>query len=86
MAEMDGIEKLTIESAESYDFLADMNGVRMLRLCGAIERPDDFFKVIKDMKSLEYLLVDNYCDIDITDGQLKWLEENMPQIKILYMF
>lgn len=86
LAEMDGIEKLTIVSAESYDFLADMNGVRMLRLCGAIERSDDFFKVIKDMKSLEYLLVDNYCDFDITAGQLKWLEENMPQIKILYMY
>lgn len=86
LAEMDGIECLTIEYAESYDFLEDMDGVRMLRLCGAVERPDDFFKVIKDMKSLEYLLVDNYHDIDITDGQLKWLEENMPQIKILYMY
>lgn len=86
LAEMDGIEMLTIYNTDSYDFLAEMDGVRALRLCNAVGKPDDFFKVIKDMKSLEYLLVDNYCDMDITEGQLKWLEENMPDVKVVYMW
>lgn len=86
LAEMDGIERLTIYNTDSYDFLAEMYGVRALRLVNAADKPDDFFKVIKDMKSLEYLLVDNYCDTDITEGQLKWLEENMPDVKVVYMW
>ncbi len=86
LAEMDNIESLTIIQADSYDFLADMEGVKVIDFGFTANEPDDFFKVIKGMKNLEYLMVDNYCDLSISEGQLEWLKENMPDLDIIYMY
>lgn len=86
LAEMDSIEMLCLPMLDSYDFLSEMDGVRAIQFYGTVDEPDDFFKVIKGMKNLEYLLINNYCDMPVSDGQLKWLEENMPELKIIYMW
>ena len=38
------------------------------------------------MKNLRYLIADNYRDMPISDVQLKWLEENMPEIKVVIIY
>ncbi|MGN0602923.1 MAG: leucine-rich repeat domain-containing protein [Oscillospiraceae bacterium] len=86
LAEMDSIEILCLPMLDSYDFLSEMDGVRAIEFSWTVDEPDDFFKVIKGMKNLEYLLINNYCDMPVSDGQLKWLEENMPELKIIYMW
>ncbi len=86
LAEMDSIEKLCLPILDSYDFLSEMDGVRAIQFYWTAEEPDDFFKMIKGMKNLEYLLINNYCDMPVSDGQLKWLEENMPELKVIYMW
>lgn len=86
LAEMDSIEMLCLPILDSYDFLSEMDGVRAIQFYGTVDESDDFFKVIKGMKNLEYLLINNYCDMPVSDGQLKWLEENMPELKIIYMW
>ena len=86
LAKMDGVEKLYVTKLDSYDFLSGMDGVRAIEFYPTTEEPDDFFKLLKGMKSLKYLIADNYCDMPITDGQLKWLEENMPEIKVIIVY
>ncbi|MGN1137206.1 MAG: leucine-rich repeat domain-containing protein [Oscillospiraceae bacterium] len=86
LAEMDSIEMLFLPILDSYDFLSEMDGVRAIQFYGTVDEPDDFFKVIKGMKNLEYFLINNYCDMPVSDGQLKWLEKNMPELKIIYMW
>lgn len=86
LAEMDNIEKLYVTKLDSYDFLYEMDGVRAIEFYPTTEEPDDFFKILKGMKKLKYLIADNYCDMPISDGQLKWLEENMPEIKVVTIY
>ena len=86
LAEMNNVEKLYVTKLDSYDFLYEMDGVRAIEFYPTTEEPDDFFKLLKDMKNLKYLIADNYCDMPISDGQLKWLEENMPEIKVVIIY
>ena len=86
LAEMDSVEKLYVTKLDSYDFLYEMDGVRAIEFYPTTEEPDDFFKILKGMKNLKYLIADNYCDMPITDDQLKWLEENMPEIKVVTIY
>lgn len=86
LAEMDNVEKLYVTKLDSYDFLYGMDGVRAIEFYPTTEEPDDFFKILKGMKNLRYLIADNYCDMPISDGQLKWLEENMPEIKVVIIY
>lgn len=86
LAEMDNVEKLYVSKLDNYDFLYGMDGVRAIEFYPTTEEPDDFFKILKGMKNLRYLIADNYCDMPISDGQLKWLEENMPEIKVVIIY
>ena len=86
LSEMDNVEKLYVSKLDSYDFLYGMDGVRAIEFYYTTEEPDDFFKILKGMKNLKYLIADNYCDMPISDGQLKWLEENMPEIKVIIIY
>lgn len=86
LAEMDNVEKLYVTKLDSYDFLYGMDGVRAIEFYPTTEEPDDFFKILKGMKNLRYLIADNYCDMPISDGQLKWLKENMPEIKVVIIY
>ena len=86
LAEMDSVEKLYVTKLDSYDFLYEMDGVKAIEFYYTTEEPDDFFKILKGMKNLKYLIADNYCDMPITEGQLKWLEENMPEIKVVIIY
>lgn len=86
LSELDGIEVLFLPDMDNYDFLSEMDNVQLIQFYQAIDKPDDFYKCLKDMKSLKYLYVDNYCDITITDGQTEWLRENLPDLKVVYMF
>ena len=83
---MDNVEKLYVTKLDNYDFLYEMDGVRAIEFYPTTEEPDDFFKILKGMKNLKYLIADNYCDMPISDGQLKWLEENMPEIKVVTIY
>lgn len=86
LAEMDSVEKLYVTKLDSYDFLYGMDGVRAIEFSWTTEEPDDFFKILKGMKNLRYLIANNYCDMPISDGQIKWLEENMPELEVIYMY
>lgn len=85
LAKMDNIEVLHIEDKmESYDFLSEMDGVKAISFIWAEDEPDDFFKILKDMKSLKYFLIYNYENRSVSEAQIKWLKENMPELKIAY--
>lgn len=86
LAEMDNVKKLYVTKLDSYDFLYGMDGVGAIEFYPTTEEPDDFFKILKEMKNLRYLIADNYRDMPISDGQLKWLEENMPEIKVVIIY
>ncbi|MGN1101040.1 MAG: hypothetical protein ACI4RG_02545, partial [Huintestinicola sp.] len=86
LVEMDEIEFLSLLKTDNLDFLSEMDGVRAIRFNWTVDEPDDFFKCVKDMKNLQYILANNYCDMSISDGQLKWLEENLPDVKVVYMW
>lgn len=86
LADMDGIEFLSLPITDDLDFLSEMDGVRAIEFNWTVDEPDDFFKCVKGMKNLQYILVNNYCDMPISDGQLKWLEENLPDVKVVYMW
>lgn len=86
LSELDGIEVLFLPDMDNYDFLSEMDSVQLIKFNQTIDKPDDFFKCLNGMKSLKYLYVDNYCDIMITDGQTEWLRENLPDLKVVYMF
>lgn len=83
---MDNVKKLYVTKLDSYDFLYGMDGVGAIEFYPTTEEPDDFFKILKEMKNLRYLIADNYRDMPISDGQLKWLEENMPEIKVVIIY
>ncbi len=85
LAKMDNIEILHIDDKmESYDFLSEMDGVKAISFLWAEDEPDDFFKILKDMKSLKYFLIYNYDNRSVSEAQIKWLRENMPELKIAY--
>ena len=80
------VDKLYVSKLDNYDFLYGMDGVQAIEFYPTTEEPDDFFMLLKGMKNLRYLIADNYCDMPISDGQLKWLEENMPEIKVVIIY
>lgn len=82
LSEMDGIVRLYVSGAENYDFLSGMDGVKILEFCDTLDKPDDFFKVLKEMDSLEFLLV-NCWERSITAEQEQWLKENMPDLTVI---
>lgn len=85
LAKMDNIEMLHIDDKmESYGFLSEMDGVKAISFLWAEDESDDFFKILKDMKSLKYFLIYNYDNRSVSEAQIKWLKENMPELKIVY--
>lgn len=86
LADMDSIEFLSLPITDDLGFLSEMDGVRVIEFNWTVDEPDDFFKCVKGMENLEYILVNNYCDMPISDGQLKWLEENLPEVKVVIFY
>ena len=83
LSEMNGIVSLYVSGAENYDFLSGMDGVKILEFRDTLDKPDDFFKALKEMDSLEFLLV-NCWERSITAEQEQWLKENMPDLTVIY--
>ncbi|MGN1305157.1 MAG: leucine-rich repeat protein [Oscillospiraceae bacterium] len=86
LADMDGIEFLSLPITDDLDFLSEMDGVRAIEFNWTVDEPDDFFKCVKGMKNLQYILVNNYCDMPITDAQCLWIKENLPELKVIYFW
>lgn len=84
LADMDSIEKLYLPVLESYDFLKDMDGVRIIEFENTTAEPDDFFKCVKEMKNLQYILINNYYEMTVTYEQYHWIKENLPEVEVIY--
>ncbi|MGN1137212.1 MAG: leucine-rich repeat protein [Oscillospiraceae bacterium] len=84
LADMDNIEKLYLPVLESYDFLQDMDGVRIIEFENTTSEPDDFFKCVKEMKNLQYILINNYYGMTVTYEQYHWIKENLPEVEVIH--
>lgn len=67
----------------NYDFLSELDSLKIIQFDNTNDKPADFFKPIYGMKNLRYLLVFVW-DPNITTEQVEELEKNMPQLCICY--
>lgn len=84
LADMDEIEFLGLLKTDNLDFLSEMDGVRAIEFENTTAEPDDFFKCVKEMKNLQYILINNYYDMTVTYEQYHWIKENLPDVEVIY--
>lgn len=91
LGKLTSLEILRIPCVENIDFLADMDSVRLLILIpwtsNYFDKPADFLAPLLEMDSLEYLPINTYDGIPMTEEQIKWMKENLSHVKYsLYKF
>lgn len=84
IGKLKNLEILYISSQlDNYDFLSELDNLKIIQFGCTVDKPADFFKPIYGMKNLRYMLVSVWDD-NITDEQVEELEKNMPQLCICY--
>ena len=79
-----GLEVLYVSSElGNYDFLAELDNLKVIEFGSTVDKPADFFKPIYGMKNLRFMPVSTW-DPNITAEQVEELEKNMPQLCICY--
>lgn len=84
IGKLKNLEILDISSQlDNYDFLSELDNLKIIQFGNTFDKPADFFKPIYGMKNLRYMLVSIWDD-NITDEQVEELKQNMPQLCICY--
>lgn len=84
LAELKELEVLSTSVMESFDFLADMDNVRMLEIRNEYKMPAGHIAPVCEMNSLEYIPISCFDGQDISSEQQEYIRARRPDIKFCY--